>query len=138
MRGNRLLERRARATAVLAAGRGADRGEPDVVAAAPVAGDRAQRGEAHLAAVAADADAVDAGAADDGDAPATGGARAQHGERVVPDDRPCRPPARRERARELLLLAREVDAREQEDADLRERLSLRDARAVDGIAERAR
>ena len=46
------------------------RGEPDVVAAAPVAGDRAERREAHLAAVRADADAVDAGAAHDRDAPA--------------------------------------------------------------------
>ena len=62
-----------------------DRRHADVIAAAPVACDLAERGEADLAAVGRDADAVDPGAADDGDAPAALGAGAQNGERVVAD-----------------------------------------------------
>ena len=49
--------------AVLAARRREKRREPDVVAAAPVAADRAERGEAGMPAVRPDADAVDARAA---------------------------------------------------------------------------
>ena len=57
--GTAVLQRRARAAAVLAARRGEHRGAPEVVAAAPVAGDVAQRREARLAAVGTDAGAVD-------------------------------------------------------------------------------
>ena len=63
--------------------------EADVVTAAPVARDRAERGEAHLPTVGRDPDAVDPGAAHDGDAPAALGAGAQ-------DARTCR--CRRRRA----------------------------------------
>ena len=135
VRRDRVLERGARPAAVLAARRGGDGREPDVVAAAPVAGDRAERGKPHLAAVPADADAVDAGAAGDGDAPAARRARAQHGERVVADDRPRHPAARREGGGDLLLLARVVDAGEQEDARLGERGCLRDARLPRGVVD---
>ena len=83
-----------RPPAVLAPSGGADRGEPDVVAAAPVAGDVAERGEANVPPVRADTDAVHAGAAGDGDAPAALGARAEHGERVVADPRAVRPATR--------------------------------------------
>ncbi len=85
VRGHGALERRVRAAPVLAAGRGHHRRQADVVAAAPVAGDRAERGEAGLPAVRRQAEAVDAGAADDGDAPAAVGAGAEDGEGVVPD-----------------------------------------------------
>ena len=91
------LERGPRPAAVLAARRRRQRGEPDVVAAAPVAGDRAERGEAHVAAVGADADAVDARAAHDRDAPAALGAGAQDRERVVADAQASAQPRRRPR-----------------------------------------
>ena len=89
------LEARPRAAPVLAPGRSRDRGHADVVAATPVACDLAERGEAGLAAVGRDTDAVDPGAADDGDAPAALGAGAEHGERVVADEVRSRPATRR-------------------------------------------
>ena len=98
------------------------RGEADVVAAAPVAGDRAERGEARVPAVGRDADAVDPGAADDRDAPAALGPGAQDGEGVVADERPRSPSrARSTRLAQLVLLGREVDAGEQELRDLGDR-----------------
>src|SRR5690349_16446794 len=82
---HRLLEGRARPATILAPRRGPDPGKPDVVTAAPVAGDRTERREARVAAVRRDAEAVDAGAADDRDAPAALRPRAQDGEGVVSD-----------------------------------------------------
>src|SRR5262245_62616207 len=81
--GNRLLQRRPLAATILAAGRGGDRREADVVAAAPVAGDCAEGREARVAPVGGDAHAVDAGPADDRHAPTLLGAGSQDRERVV-------------------------------------------------------
>ena len=86
--GHRLLEHGRRPTAVLAPGGGADRGEADVVPAAPVAGDVTECRKPHVPSVRRHADTVHAGATGDGDAPAALGACSQHGERVVPDARP--------------------------------------------------
>ena len=135
MRRHRVLERRPRAAPVLAPGCGADGGEADVVAAAPVTGDRAERREANLAAVAGDADAVDAGTADDCDAPAVRCPGAQDREGVVAHDGACRPAPGRERSGDLLLLARVVHAREQERAHRGGRVRHRDARTPAGIPE---
>src|SRR5437867_3665603 len=60
--------------------------DPDVVAAAPVAADLAEREEPDVLPAWRHADAVDAGPADDGDAPAALAAGAQQGERVVSDE----------------------------------------------------
>ena len=60
---NGSLEARPRPASVFAPRRGRDGGEAEVVAAAPVAGDRAERGEPRMPAVRGDADAVDPGAA---------------------------------------------------------------------------
>src|SRR5207244_11947576 len=117
---DRVFERRLRAASVLAASRSVDGLEADAGAAAPVAGDRSERGEARVAAVRRDADAVDAGAADDGDAPAAIGSGAQHGERVVGDRRTTGPARRVDRATDLLLLGRKVDAGEQHLRHLRD------------------
>ena len=107
VRWNGVLERRLRAAAVLAARRGHQRGETDVVAAAPVAGDRPERGEAGVPSVRRDADAVDARAADDGHAPAVLSAGSQHRERVVVDDRARGPATRLGRPVQLVDLGRE-------------------------------
>src|ERR671935_79045 len=77
-----------------------------------------------------DADAVDPGAADDGDAPAALGPGAQDGEGVVADARPLRPAAARDRGAQLLLLAREVDARHEELRDRRDGAVARAARVA--------
>ena len=71
----------------------------------------AERGEAHVAAVGRDADAVDPGAADDRDSPAALGARPQDGERVVADAGRVGPAALLDSVLQLLLLGGEVDAR---------------------------
>ena len=121
--GHRALEPRARAAAVLAAHRRRQRGEADVVAAAPVAADRAERGEAHVAAVGADADAVDAGAAHHRDAPAALGAGAQDGERVVADAQALGPAAV-DRGVQPLLLDRQVEPGQQQVADRGARVAV--------------
>ena len=113
-----LLERRLLAASVLAAGRGRDRRQADVVAAAPVAGDRAERREARMPAVGRDADAVDPGSADDRDAPALLRSCAQDRERVVVDDRPRRPAPRSDRGVEVLDLRRKVEPGDQQLAEL--------------------
>src|ERR687888_1238787 len=137
VRGHRLLERRLRPAAVLAArGRG-HRRQADVVAAAPVPGDRAERGEAGVPPVRRDADAVDPGPADDGDAPAALGSRAQDCEGVVADARPLRPTAARYRGAELLLLAREVDARHEQLRDRRDGAVARAAGVAGRLVEQA-
>jgi hypothetical protein len=64
-----VLEQRARAAPVRAAGGSRQRGEADVVPATPVAGDRAEGRPAGDPPVRRDADPVDARAADDRDAP---------------------------------------------------------------------
>src|SRR5207247_9844165 len=90
VRRHRLLQCRPLAAAVLAAGRGGDRLDADVVATAPVARDPAERREASLPSVRGDADAVDARAADDADPPAARGAGAEDGEGIVADADPGR------------------------------------------------
>ena len=121
MRRDRLLERRLRPPAVLAPrGRG-HRREADVVAAAPVARDRAESGEACVPPVGGDADAVDACAADDRDSPAALGPGPEHRERVVADERPPRPAAPLDGLAELVLLGREVDPGDQKLRELRDR-----------------
>ena len=120
VRRHRLLQRRPLAAAVLAAGRGGDRLDADVVATAPVARDPAERREASLTSVRGDADAVDACAADDADAPAVLGAGAEDGEGVVADGDPGREAARTRRRRHLLHLGGEVDAGQQQLPDLRD------------------
>src|SRR5206468_11014919 len=75
VRRHAVLEARLRAAAVLAARCGAERRHADVVPAAPVAGDLAERREAHLPAVRCNRDAVDPGAADEADAPTARGPR---------------------------------------------------------------
>src|SRR5436190_98406 len=131
-----MLEGRLGATTILATGRGGDRGEPDVVAAAPVAGDPAERGEASLPPVGGDADAVDPRAADNRDAPAAVGAGAQHGEGVVADrDALGEPPGGRG-VPHRLLLGREVDPGEVELSDLRDgAVAVRQAGFGDCLAE---
>ena len=94
--------------------RGEQRRGADVVAAAPVAGDRAERRKAKLPAVRGDADAVDPGAADDGDAPPALRARTQQRDRVVPDDDVARDPALLESDAQALLLGREVHSRQED------------------------
>src|SRR5262249_22231224 len=78
-----LDQRGVRAAAVAGPHRGTQAVHTDVVAAAGVAGDVAEREEALDTAVRADADGVDAGPGDDGDAPVAGRTGAQHGKRVV-------------------------------------------------------
>ncbi len=119
MLGHDSLERRVRPAPVLPARGRRERRVADVGASAPVAGDLPEGGEARVAAVGRDADAVDPGPADDGDAPAALGACPQDGEGVVVDDRALRPAARLDRLPQLLLLAREVDARHVQLGDLR-------------------
>src|SRR5205085_10136731 len=123
--------------AVFAPRRGEFGREADVVAAAPVAGDRAERGEPGVPAVGRDADAVDPGAADDRDAPAALGAGAQDSERVVADVRPLGPAAARDGGAELLLLAREVDAGHEELRDRGDGAVARAARLARGLVEQA-
>src|SRR5581483_4265631 len=114
VRGHALFEHRLRAAAVLAARRRLDRGETDVRPAAPVAAHRAERGEPHTPSVRRDPDAVDPGPAGDGDPPPSLRARAEHGERVVPDDDAPGKVARLRGGAIRLLLVVEVDAGEQE------------------------
>ena len=109
-----VLEARARPASVLAPGGYPERLEPDVVPAAPVAGDPAERREPNPAAVRRDADAVDARAADDRDAPAALGARAKDRECVVPDVHVVSPAALHERRTEGVLLRGEVDPGEED------------------------
>ncbi len=131
-----VLEARPRAAPVLAPGRRRDRRHADVVAATPVARDLAERGEADLAAVGRDADAVDPGAADDGDAPAALGAGAEDGEGVVADGDTVGPAALADDRVQRILLGREVDAGHAQDADLGDR-PVRDveARLLDRLVE---
>src|SRR5581483_8761824 len=112
--GDELLEGRLRPAPVLRPGRGPDGGEPDVLSPAPVAGDLAERGEAGLPAVRAEAEAVDPRAAHDRDAPAAVGARPQHGKGVVRDLDALGPPALLRAGLQRLHLGREVDAGEQQ------------------------
>src|SRR5207244_1180654 len=77
------------------------------------------------------------GAADDRDAPAALGARAQDGERVVADVRALRPAAARHGGAELLLLAREVDARHEELRDRRHGPVARAAGVTGSLVEEA-
>ena len=88
------LEARLRAAPVLAARRRGQRGEADVAAAAPVAGDLAERREARVASVRRDPDAVDAGTAGDCHAPAALRPGAEHGEGVVANRHAAGPAAR--------------------------------------------
>src|SRR4029450_10342977 len=115
---HRALERRSLAAAVLAAGRGRDRRDPDVVAAAPVTRDPAERREASVAAGGPDADAVDARPADDADSPAVLRPCAEHRERVVADRDPGRETSFAGGGLHLLHLGREVDAGEQKLSNL--------------------
>src|SRR5262249_12957161 len=108
-------------------------GHPDVEPSAPVARDVAQRREPDVAAVGADADAVDPGAAGDRDAPAALRARAQHREGVVADPEPRRPATLGEDRLQPLLLFREIDAREQDLRDIRP--AAVEARPVDELLE---
>ena len=94
---------------ILAARSGRERGEADVVPAAPVAGGRTEGREAKLAPVGRDADAVDPGATDDRDTPTTLGAGAQKRQRVVSDDDLISPRPLFQRAPKIVLLGREVD-----------------------------
>ncbi len=80
----------------------AERGEPDVMTATPVAGDRAERREADGAPVRGDADRVDAAAADDRDTPPAVRTGAQQRQRVVLDDQARRPAQRAERRLERI------------------------------------
>ena len=105
---------------VLAARGDPERLEADVVTAAPVARDPAQRREPHATAVRRHADAVDPGTADDGDTPPALGAGAEHGQRVVADPDVVRPAPRLEGRAQGVLLGREVHAGE-EDLRRRER-----------------
>ena len=83
---HRRLQDRPRPTTISAAGGSRQCREADVRASAPISGDCAKGGEAHLSAVGGDPDAVDAAAADDCDSPAAVGARTQQSESVVVDD----------------------------------------------------
>src|SRR5262249_40014115 len=112
-------EARARAPSVLAARSGPDGRQPEVVAAAPVAADLAERGKAHVLARRRDAHAVDSGAADDRDAPASLGAGAQDGEGAVAGAHAVRPPERADRYLEPPLLLREVEPCEEQHCDVR-------------------
>src|SRR5207302_2454035 len=82
---NGMFETRARSTPVLAACRGEDRCEANVVTAAPIARDRTERRKAGLPAVGCDADAVDPAPAHDRDAPDPLRSCPQHREGVVGD-----------------------------------------------------
>ena len=113
VRRNGVLEGCARAATVLAARRGEHRGQPQVVAAAPVARDLSKGGETRMSSVGRDTDAVDPGAARDRDAPASLGARAQDGEGVVADVDAASPAARLDGLAHRVLLGREVNACEQ-------------------------
>ena len=93
-----LLELRGGPAAVLASRCGGEPGLAHVVPAAPVAGGRPERREAHVPPVRRHADAVDAGAARDRNPPAALGPGAKNGERVVADARRGRPAARVERS----------------------------------------
>src|SRR5262245_58505369 len=121
VRWHRSLEHRLRAAAGLAPRGGVHRRHADVAAAAPVAGDLAERREADLPAVGCDRDAVDARAADDADAPAVVGARPQHRVRVVRDRRAAGPPECGDALVQQDLLRGEVDARHAELSDSRDR-----------------
>src|SRR5436190_12328332 len=99
-----MLQRRLGTASVLAARRGRQRGEADVVAPAPVACDRTQSWKADDTPCRRHADAVDAGSAGDGDAPAAFGARPQYGERVVLHDKARSPPTRGNGLLQLRLL----------------------------------
>ena len=107
-RGQRAREVGAGAPAVLRAGRVPQGLLGQAPAAAPVAGDPAERGEAGGAAVGAHAHAVDARAAHHGDPARFGDARAQDREGVVADLDGRAPRARVQRGRQLLLLDGEV------------------------------
>ena len=122
--------------AVLAAGRSGDRGEADGAGAVhAVAADRAERGEARLAAVRRDADAVHPGAAGHGDAPAALASRPQDGEGVVADDDLGGPAAPLGLGSVGLLLVREVEPGEEEDGEVGRRADLRGER-VDHVRAR--
>ncbi len=114
VRRHELLERRSRTAPVLTARRRPHGGGADVLAAAPVAADVAERGKACLASIGCKAEAVDAGAADDGDAPAAVRAGAEHCERVVRDLDAVGPSAFLRARLHVAHLRREVDAGEQQ------------------------
>ena len=113
---------RFRAAPVLASRSRRDGGDPDVVAATPVARDLSERRETDVAAVRCDTDTVDPSATDDCDAPATLRAGPENGKRVVPDRNPIRPPPLADDRVQRILLGREVDSRHAEDAELGDRL----------------
>ena len=114
VRGDRLFQRRSRPASVRTTGGGRECREADVVAAAPVPGDRPQGRETSDTAGRRHADAVDAGATRDGDAPAALGAGPEDGERVVLDDDASRPATVLDRFFQLGLLGRKVDTRHEE------------------------
>ena len=87
------LQDRPRTAAVAGPDRGAQGGHPEVAAAAPVARDVAQGGEACRPPVWGDARGVDPGPADDADAPAPFRAGPNGCERVVEDERVPATPA---------------------------------------------
>ncbi len=119
VRGNRALETRAWAATVLAPRRRRDGRESEVVASAPVARDRPERGKAGMSAVGSDADTVDPGAARDRDPPAALSTGTQDRERVVSDVDARRPATLGHGLTQRLLLRREVDARHQQRGHLR-------------------
>src|SRR5262249_20934014 len=96
-------------------------GEADLLAAAPVAGDRAEGWEADDAVAAVAGDPVDPGPADDRDAPAVVRAGAKHGEGVVGDDHPPRPAAAGDRLLERALLLGQIRAGQQDLGPLGDR-----------------
>src|SRR6266545_1486407 len=116
---NSAFEARARTAPVLAPRRGRDGGQAQVVASAPVARDRTERGKAGVPAVGCDADAVDPGTARDRDAPAALRAGTQNREGVVPDVDARRPGALGHGLTQRLLFRRKVDACHQERGHLR-------------------
>src|SRR4051812_25521920 len=106
------------AAAVFATCAGRNGGEAEVVPPTPVAGDRAERGEAGVPTVGRHADAVDSGSARDCDAPAALRPRSQDGERVVADVDPLRPAALLDRLAHDVFLHGEIDSGHQERCDL--------------------
>src|SRR5205823_3333163 len=112
-----------------------DSREADVVTAAPVARDRAERGKTRVPPVWSNAEAVDPGTAHDRDPPAPFGTRAQHGEGVVADRDLLGKSTFAHGGADVLFLGWEVDAREQKLCDVRcGPVSVRQA----GVAEGSR
>ena len=97
-----VLQHRPRAAAVTSADGRPETGHRDIPAAAPVARDRSERGEASGPSIRRDPGGVHAGPADDGHAPVAIGAGADRGERVVEDVTPGRQRARGEGRRQAV------------------------------------